>query len=157
MNNGIANSERFTSKFVVSKETGCWNWIAGKSKGYGAFTIKKRVVAAHRVSYETHKGVIADGMEIDHLCLNRSCVNPEHLEQVTHKENCLRAFGAPAVNARKTHCKNGHELTERNTYVQTTYKYPRRSCRICRCAIQTAYAKRKSHYQGQKGVTGSRL
>jgi hypothetical protein len=110
-------------------------WLAGKTpQGYGCFSPAGRrgMVGAHRVSYELAYGSIPDGMEIDHLCRNPSCVAPLHLEAVTHAENARRGKAGVAVAAisrSKTHCPKGHEYTEGNTY-----RYPRgnRACRTCR-------------------------
>ena len=87
----------------------CWIWTASKDRlGYGKFG--RPSVLAYRFSYELHRGKIPSGLELDHLCRNPSCVNPEHLEAVTHRVNMLRGIGPSAVNARKTHCKQGHPL-----------------------------------------------
>jgi hypothetical protein len=82
---------------------------------------------AHRVAWELMRGPIPRGMTIDHLCRMPLCVNPSHLEVVTLKENVLRGFGSPAMNARKTHCLKGHPLTLDNVYL---YRGSR-SCRMC--------------------------
>ena len=90
---------------------GCWEWTGClTAQGYGVMSYMGRPTLMHRLLYEDVCGVIPPGMVIDHLCRTRHCVNPLHLEVVTQLENKLRGTGAPAVNARKTHCKDGHEL-----------------------------------------------
>lgn len=109
----------------------CWVWIGYKvNSGYGYFKHKGTMYPAHRVSYWIHKGKVPEGLCLDHLCRNKGCVNPEHLEAVTNKENVLRGVGISAQNARKTHCARGHEFTPENTY---NYKGNRsyRCCRKC--------------------------
>lgn len=102
--------------------------------GYGkvglppADGLPKRTAKVHRVVYEALVGPIPDGMVIDHLCRQPSCVNPAHLEPVTRRENVLRGLTLPAANARKTHCKHGHEFTPENTYLFPTGT---RGCRTC--------------------------
>lgn len=118
--------ERFTSKYLINKETNCWEWNAYIGyKGYGRFGFNGRVDYAHRVSYMLFNGEIGDGLVIDHLCRNRSCVNPKHLEQVTSSENTARGIN---LNQTKTHCPRGHEYTKENTYIN---KRGQRSCREC--------------------------
>ena len=93
---------------------GCWVWVGSVDPaGYGKVYIGERATMryAHRVSYELFVGEIPPGLTVDHLCRNRSCVNPEHLEVVTLRENVLRGEGAGAINARKTHCKCGEPLS----------------------------------------------
>lgn len=87
--------ERFWEK--VLKTDSCWNWTAAKTgDGYGKFGIKpKLLIDAHRFSYQTLVGEIPCGLELDHLCRNPGCVNPEHLEAVTHSENILRGYSHP--------------------------------------------------------------
>ena len=124
----IPVSERFWSK-VALKQFGCYEWLAGKRiDGYGRCWNGRRMVRAHRFAYEDIKGPIPDGLCIDHLCRNPSCVNPDHLEVVTLRENVLRGISLSAIRAKRTHCPKGHEYTEANTYVD---KKRRRYCRAC--------------------------
>ncbi len=122
-------TQRFWDK--VNKTHSCWNWIGGKdSSGYGVFR-DKIITSSHRFSYQLHKDKIPNGLEIDHLCRNRSCVNPDHLEVVTHQENTKR--GNAGLHERiKTHCPQGHEYDKENTQI-TTHKNGnyKRSCRMC--------------------------
>mgnify|MGYP001562260252 FL=1 len=113
-------------KFTISD--GCWEWTgAFRRNGYGRYGGQPSVLA-HRAVYEALVGPIPEGMQLDHLCKNRSCVNPAHLEPVTPKENILRGAGFAAQNAQMTHCIHGHEFTEANTYIRANGA---RTCRTC--------------------------
>jgi len=97
-------------------------------QGYGLICINGiKGLKAHVIEWEKINGPVPDGLVLDHLCRNRACVNHLHLEPVTPKVNTLRGVGPTALNARKTQCKRGHELTGANL---TTHKY-KRACRIC--------------------------
>lgn len=116
---------RFLSR-VRKEETGCWIWTAGKTDtGYGYFWEGSTTRVAHRWWYERLHGGLADGLQLDHLCRNKACVNPDHLEPVSARENTRRA---PSHNANKTHCPYGHEYTPENTLPRTR---GRRECRKC--------------------------
>lgn len=124
--------ERFWSK--VNKDgppwngVPCWLWTGNLTKGYGRFYLANRkIYYAHRISYEWARGPVPAGLELDHLCRVLSCVNPSHLEAVTHKENILRS---PSVRATKTHCLRGHLLANARTYTRKDGR-TRRSCRAC--------------------------
>ena len=103
----------------------CWEWTGARdSNGYGHFRLPGSprgvgVVSAHCFAWELAHGPMPGDSEPDHLCKNRGCVNPAHLELVPHRENALRGSGPTARNARKTHCKRGHEFTPENTYVDS--------------------------------------
>lgn len=129
----------FFEKVTLGDETECWWWQAAVDrKGYGLFWNGRKSAFAHRYIYEEFVAPIPDGLVIDHLCCEPSCVNPAHMEVVTSKENSLRGNGATAMNARKTHCKRGHEFTDENTYFQNPNS---RTCRQCvRDRQRRAYA-----------------
>ncbi len=122
---------RFWSKVTLAGPDECWPWLSTHNhKGYGQFMVDGKVKMAHRLAYEDRIGPIPPGLTLDHLCRNRACCNPAHLEPVSNRENILRGNGATARNARKTHCKNGHEFTPDNIYRSSTG----RECRTCRRA-----------------------
>lgn len=111
--------------------SGCWLW--GGTYGYFGYGVFKysgqKSRPAHRVVYEILRGEIQPGLHLDHLCRNHACVNPDHLEPVTSRVNTLRGVGPSAVNAKKTHCKNGHEFTPENTMFVDGGRA--RACRKC--------------------------
>ena len=121
--------ESFWDKVKVDDVTQCWNWQGCLNSGYGVVRINNVNMRAHRVAYEVNKVKIPEGLTLDHLCRNRKCVNPEHLEVVTRGENVLRGIGLTAINAKKTHCSNGHELSGDNLYLEPSGG---RACRLCR-------------------------
>jgi len=122
---------RLAAKIDVT-ESGCWTWLgARQSAGYGLVHFNGVQTGAHRVAYEIARGKIPEGLVLDHLCRNPSCVNPDHLEPVTQRENLMRGDTIPAAHARKTHCPNGHPYSGDNLGVA---KRGSRFCRICHAA-----------------------
>lgn len=116
----------------------CWRWTGKiRANGYGFLYLDGVTLYAHRISYEAFRGPLIKGLQLDHLCRVRSCVNPNHLEQVTRKENILRGVGATALNKRKTVCKHGHPLNEKNTYIRPDGN---RHCRRCNTEMQRIYS-----------------
>ena len=103
----------------MEKTDKCWNWVGSKhTQGYGLIKKDNTNVRAHRMSVLMSGRVIPEGFQIDHLCKNTSCVNPNHLEIVSSKENTLRGNSFAAENSRKIHCKRGHEFTVLNTRIR---------------------------------------
>lgn len=121
-------------KYKKSVEpTPCWVWQGHiMQNGYGRIKHKKKCYLVHRLSYTKYHGPILKNLEIDHLCHNRACFNPEHLEAVTHKENCLRGNVGRHLLERKQ-CPKGHSYSKSNTgYYINRDKQIRRVCRKCR-------------------------
>lgn len=121
---------------------GCWEWQGMINQdGYGLISVKGKRVLAHRWAYEAFIGPIGDDLTIDHLCRNRRCVMPDHLEPVTRRINTLRGETVTAQNARKTHCQNGHEFTPENTYIIPGTGS--RLCRTCSRAYKAEWKRRR--------------
>jgi hypothetical protein len=134
--------DRIKNKVVVCAKTGCWNWKARKDKhGYGRVRVGDvSAKLAHRLVFEIVNGTIDSSLVIDHLCRNRGCVNPLHMEQVSAGENTLRGTSFSAVNKSKDFCANGHALTDENTYIRPNGN---RDCRACIRNRVAAYDKRR--------------
>lgn len=123
--------DRFWSKCIPEPNSGCWLWLAGLTgKGYGSFSFNGRSREAHIVARDTLAGPIANGLVSDHLCRTRSCVNPAHIEAVTHRTNILRGEGVAARRARQLSCVRGHALTGPGADVRIT-RQGSRQCRAC--------------------------
>lgn len=107
----------------------CWIWMQALDiSGYGVAWDGQKNHKAHRLAYEVFRGSIPENMQLDHVCQLRSCANPWHMEPVTPAVNTMRSNGPAAINARKTHCKRGHEFTKSNTHIDRKGK---RVCRSC--------------------------
>ena len=134
---------RFWSKVEIGGKDECWRWLASfDGRSYGQFCLRHgKNVRAHRYAYEQIRGLIPPGLDIDHLCRNRWCVNPWHLEIVTRRTNLLRGDTLAAGEADRTHCPSGHPYDEENTYHYRGLRY----CRACRKRHQqAAYRKRRA-------------
>ena len=125
--------QRIESKISPEPNSGCWLWDAYQMEGgYGQVYFNGGPRLAHRVVYQMLKGPLPVGKpHIDHLCRNHSCVNPDHLEPVTNKENLHRGEHFMAKQARQTHCKHGHIFDAHNTMTEKGKFGPKRKCRTC--------------------------
>ncbi len=149
--------QRFWSKVDKSPSSGCWLWTGEKSaKGYGRFVIsfvsgKRKRVYAHRFSWEQTHDKIPDTLQIDHLCGIKNCVNPDHMEVVTSRENILRGMSPSAITYRTGICKRGHALSDDNIHV---YSNGYRTCLICFRANQKRWS--ESHPEQARKRQGKR-
>lgn len=136
------SSEWWSSKVLEDVETGCVAWTGAKDfKGYGKVRVDGRGRMAHRVALVAANGRdIPPGLTVDHLCRNRACVNPDHLEIVTHRTNVLRSDSWQARNLAKTECPQGHALTVGNL-VESEARKGHRVCRTCARARSTQKAR----------------
>ena len=137
MNIPATSVDRIFKRINIDKKTGCWNWVGCKTSGYGQVRVNKKLYRVHRLMYELFVEKPPEGKDtyvLDHLCNNRACCNPTHLQLISDKENILKGNGATARKARQTHCKNGHLLPQS--------KNGHRRCAICHRAWNRAnYAK----------------
>lgn len=139
MSHKISIKERFDSKWMPEPNTSCWIWLANTSKdGYAIFSLNGKSVSGHKAALLLYKGfpinttTAKNKMNWDHVCRNRSCVNPAHLRLLTKRENIFIGTGASARNKNKTYCKHGH-LFDGDNIILTPHKYGiGRRCRACK-------------------------
>ena len=138
---------------LVGDPSTCWPFPSLRPDGYGAVRMRGRMMMAHRAMYELLVGPIPEGLTIDHLCRNRGCVNPAHLEPVTRGENVLRGETLAAANAAKTHCHRGHRFDKTNTILTPDGG---RACRECGRTASREYQRRKAAKLGAWASTVAR-
>jgi len=130
----IPLADRFAEKVSERGPEDCWPWVGAiHVTGYGVIrrdTPSTKVEYAHRVALELAGRPAPDDLDVDHLCRNRSCVNPDHLEAVSHRENCLRGESPTILLYLSGRCLHGHAMTHENTYAEP--RFGRRTCRECR-------------------------
>lgn len=152
--------DRFFNKIFQEPNSGCWLWEGRLSvKGYGIFYLNTdgngpsgrnaKPISAHRFSYENHCGIIPKHLELDHLCRTRCCVNPRHLEPVSHRENVRRGISPSGLNVDKAKCIRNHVLGGDNLYVD---KRGNRHCK--RCAADSMH-RRWMRIKGAKNACAS--
>lgn len=155
MTTSEAIERRFWSKVAIPDGDGCMIWLGGKTNGYGRFKVDRLLARAHRVAYALRVGPIPLGQQLDHLCRNRSCVRPDHLEAVTQQENIRRAEAAGGDQLRRlnaerrarTHCPQGHPYDAENTSWQPN------GCRRCRtCHREREAARQRAKRQQGRGT-----
>lgn len=129
---------------VCNIKTKCWEWTGFINKnGYGVISLNKKSKRAHRISYEVFVGKLIKNMQVNHICNNRSCINPSHLEQITHAKNGSRER-ANHYNSRKKFCKRGHEFNQENTtFTVRPYGHDGWVLRTCKICLKITYERRK--------------
>lgn len=146
--------ERFEKRvaFPAAGVQACWNWVGYvRPDGYGTFQpSQKKTVLAHRFAYELFRFVIPEGLALDHLCRNRRCVNPDHLEPVTVGENVRRGTGWASANSKKTQCPKGHPYDDDNTYRRANGQ---RGCRKCMGMASAKWQLSQPHEVANKDKT----
>lgn len=137
--------ERFDAAVHMEPNTACWLWtgtVTREKHGYGRLEVNGKPTVAHRYAYEQFIGPIPPDCDLDHKCRTTLCVNPWHLEPVSHKENVLRGTSPAAKHAKQTHCKNGHPLNGPHVLLLPRSRKGRqwieRVCRLCREERRTA-------------------
>lgn len=144
----------FWKRVNKNAPNGCWQWLGSQNgRGYAQWHIGGKTIYVHRYAYNMLVGEVPDGFIIDHLCRNRSCVNPKHMELVTQQENILRGVGISAQASLATHCPQGHPYDEENTYVYQGRRY----CRACGRKRTSDYEKRTKRWLRRKQLNGRPL
>lgn len=144
--------ERMDDNFTIT-DNNCWEWNGGRTSfGYGKISLKQKSfnksMTAHRVYWELINGPIPKGLVINHKCSNPPCINPDHLETMTGKENTLIGKGITAINAKKTHCINGHKFITENTGINTDGSRYCRNCSRFRTNRRGAQRTKEYHSKG---------
>lgn len=146
----ISIEDRFWKKVSPEPNSGCWLWTACVfPAGYGKLMVEGKTESAHRVSYRMHVGEIPDGLELDHLCRVRCCVNPDHLEPVTRSVNVKRGLmGRLGCNSesKKTHCPGGHPYSGDNLVIGTDGS---RRCKACKSVHYKNWRERRGRKQAE--------
>ena len=125
----VSTEKRLMKKVIKNALTGCWEFVGSRlPSGYGILWNGNRPEGAHRIAYRLFIEDIPNGLEVDHKCNNRSCVNPDHLCLLSHKDNIRKSASIMGENFRKTHCKRGHPLSGENLFIA---KSGSRQCREC--------------------------
>lgn len=151
-NSTLPVMERFMNSISPEPNSGCWLWTAAiaNPQGYGRIGKDGKDNYAHRVSYELFVGPIPDGLQLDHLCRMRSCVNPQHLEPVTRQVNIRRGNNG-GHNKIKTHCPKGHPYSGDNLYISCVgRKGAPNGSRICRTCHAMYTVKRRARLRIKK-------
>lgn len=142
-------AEDIWGSIIVGSPDECWPWFRSLStSGYGQFFFNKRLHTAHRVTWELANGPVPEGLQLDHLCRNRRCCNPSHLEPVTGLENIRRS---PLCNGSRTHCPQGHPYDADNVMINSVSKS--RMCRTCNYADSNARKRRRRAAFKAQGLT----
>ena len=142
MDVAVRTQLRFEASYAVDSETGCWRWCRlVNAAGYSKFFYYGKLGYGHRYAWEYWRGAIPAGLTIDHLCRNRCCVNPDHLDVVSLRTNLMRGNSLSTINARKTHCPRGHPLDNRQPPAGG------RRCKTCNRLQSRAFRERHPGYR----------